>query len=753
MALLTLALAMPIHRLEFDASAEGGMVAHDPSRVFYEQVKQRFGTDALTIVVVKADDVFQPGVLGVVRRLSDALARLPGVSRVDSLATVRNATNRGDLLSTDALLPPAIPADAAGLAGLRADTLRNPAFTGSLVASDGRAAAINVYTDASPHDTAFNQRFSTQVDAVIAREAAPALAIFQIGPPLIKATYAQYSQEDLLRLLPLSGLLLFGILYAVCGTLQAVLVPMLTGLVSIAWTLGIMALVEIPINLLTAIVPALLIAIGFTEDIHMLSEHRRLVDTGLDRRTAVRTMTREALLPVTVTSVTTVLGFGSLITSDVTMLTQFGWASAIGLTANFVVTIVLVPVLLRILPVPRAVARRGPAALPALMQRTGAFTLRHRRVILLVAAALTVLSIVAWSRLQIDTDFISYFPEGSFIRQRAQDVHASLAGAVSFLVVVETHRPGGVTDPAIVNRIAGLQDFLAATGVVDKTLSIADFLRHLHRVIHRDDPAAGDLPTTGEQTAQYFLLLEGRDVEKYVDFDASTAIIAVRHNLSGSWEVSQLLKRLDAEVARTFPRDVTVRATGESILINNAADYLAINELTGFAFTFVVIGLIHAWLFRSVVAGFLSLVPNAVPVLMNFGLMGLWGIPLNTATAMVATIALGIAVDDTVHHMVTYSRHLHEHGDPRRAVVETLASQGPPIIWVSLALAGGFLVFVFSNFVPVVYFGVLSAVVMLIAMVGELLLTPVLMSTVRFTPREDRPRTLGVRTLLRAWRS
>ncbi|HEU5195419.1 MAG TPA: cyclic nucleotide-binding domain-containing protein, partial [Methylomirabilota bacterium] len=181
----------------------------------------------------------------------------------------------------------------------------------------------------------------------------------------------------------------------------------------------------------------------------------------------------------------------------------------------------------------------------------------------------------------------------------------------------------------------------------------------------------------------------------------------------------------------TFPKNVHVRATGESILVNNAADYVAVNEFTSFTTTLLIIGIIHALLFMSLRAGGLSLVPNVLPIFGSFGIMGLLGIPLNTGTAFVATVAIGIAVDDTVHHMVTYNRQLNRHHDQTKAMVETLQSEGRPIIYVSLALAAGFFVLMFSSFVPTRQLGFLSGVVMLLAMVAELVLTPLLMHSTR----------------------
>jgi len=252
----------------------------------------------------------------------------------------------------------------------------------------------------------------------------------------------------------------------------------------------------------------------------------------------------------------------------------------------------------------------------------------------------------------------------------------------------------------------------------------------MHREMHGGDPAFETIPDTADQVAQYLLMLEGRELEKFVDFKAAAANIVVRHHLTGSGDLSALLGDIDRYVARAFPRHLSVRATGEEVLFNNASDYMAINELTSFSSTFVIIGIIHALLFMSLKAGILSLIPNVVPILLLYGFMGLVGIPLNTSTAMIATVAIGIAVDDTVHHMVTYSRRLNARHDQRLAMFDTLRAQGRPIIYVSVALAAGFLTLSASNFVATAHFGLLAAFVMLVAMLAELMLTPILIVSI-----------------------
>ncbi len=743
LVLMTIVLGFQVPRIQIDHSAEGLMVEHDPARRYYEGVKERFGSDNLAIVLVQADDVFKPDVLEVVRRLSYDLERIEGVSRVDSLTTVKNIKGRGDALDTEMLVPTPVPRTAAELARVRTDALDNRVLVGNLVAPDARATVLMVSINSPRDDPGFNRRIVERIDALIRVASIPGVTAFQVGAPLTKATYVDYLEYHLRVTPPLGLAVLVLILFLCFRAFQGVVFPVLTAVISIVWAVGLMATLGIPLTVLTGIIPSLLLAIGFTEDVHMIAAYRERLRQGDDKITAIRNMLDETGLAILVTAGTTILGFASLVLTDITMVIQFGYASALGLTANLVVTLIAVPILLRVWRMP---ARLAPAALadesveggvPAWMERLAHFNLRHRVPILIGTALAVLISLVGVSRLRVNTDLVTYFPRESSVRVRIDELQRTLGGALAFYVVVDAGRDDGVKDPALLRKIVALQEFLAGTGKVDKTVSVADYIRRMHREMNGGDPAFEIIPDTPDQVAQYLLLLESEELAKYIDFNASAANVVVRHNLSGSADLSALLRELDGFVARTCPPTANVRATGESILYNNAADYVAVNEVTSFSFSLAVIGLIHALLFMSIKAGLLSLIPNVVPIVCVFGVMGLAGVPLNMATAMIATIAVGIAVDDTVHHMVTFSRQLNVHHDQRIAMVNTMKAQGRPIIYVSLALAAGFLVSLASPLVPAAQFGLFAALTMIVAMVSELILTPILMYSVRLVTLWD----------------
>src|SRR5688572_1708063 len=351
--LITIALAVQLPKLQLDPSAEGLMIQHDPARTFYDQVKRRFGSDSLTVVVVKADDVFAPPVLRTIKRLSDGLERVEGVTRVESLTTVRNIKGRLDSLDTEPLVGADVPDDPAGIARIRADALGNRVFVGNLVAPDARATVITIYTESRPRDVGFNERFTTSVEALIAKETAPGRTIYQVGSIFARVTNQEYIDRDNRTVVPLSTAMLLLVLFLGFRTPQGVVIPVVTALVSIVWGVGMMAWTGIPMNLLTAVIPSLLIAIGFTEDVHMIAEYHHRLEHGLAKVDAIRGMLAESALPLLITTATTVIGFGMLIFTDVTMLIQFGQASSMALIGNFVATLLILPCMLRYWPVPK----------------------------------------------------------------------------------------------------------------------------------------------------------------------------------------------------------------------------------------------------------------------------------------------------------------------------------------------------------------------------------------------------------------
>jgi predicted RND superfamily exporter protein len=732
--LVAAVLGSRIPELRTDVSPTTLMIADDPGAPIYERAKEQFGSDELTLVVVKAADVFQPRVLEVIETLSEELQGFEGVTRVDSLSTVHNVRGDGEWLTTDKLMRDGVPSSPEALASFRRDALRNPLVANNLVASDARAAGILVYTDAAGADHGFDARFSRLVEELVERvRTRSRLEIYQYGRPATQTLLSDTIIGDQLHIVPISLGVLSLVLIAMFRSPHVVVISGAARLLSVVWALGIMAFLGYPVTLLTALIPTLLITIGFTEDVHLIAEYHEKLRRGYKKEEALRRAAETVGMPLFVTSFTTAVGFASLSLSPIVVLGQLGRVAGLAFLSSYVVTVLVVPALLHFWPEPRVTPLRdesdGERLLERVLVAVGDWVTTHRRATLAAAAVVFTVGSIGASQIYVDNAAVGFFRPDSTVRQRHDDVAHSLTGPSMFYVMIEAPAAGAAASAELQSAIVRLQDEIEATGEVSRTLSAADYIRLVHREMNGGDDEAFVVPDDDDLIAQYLELLHPGDLEKHLSYDRNSTNIMVRHQLVGTHRIQALTDRIAELAAKTLPPGAVANVTSEGILQAHAAYSLASGMVTGLSYTIVIVTIVCALFFMSVRAGLLAVPPNVLPIVAGFGAMGFAKIPLNVGTAMVATVAVGIAIDDTVHYMARNSAELDRRHDVRAAMRETLRGEGRAIVATSIALACGFLVMQTSSFLPLAWFGVIAAFVMIVALVSDLTLTPALAST------------------------
>ncbi len=727
-------IILNIGELEIDTSGKGLTAAGDPAADVLERFRETFGSDSLTLVVLKAPegDVFTPQALRSVRDLTAALGRLEGVTGIKSLATVQGFDLFLGLPVRSGLLRN-IPADPQELARLKMRVLDSPVLVGTVVSASGDCAAISIFTEPPPGADGFNATFAEAVDALII-EHAGGLEGYQIGEPMAKNAFSDFIQRDQRYLVPWSVVLLVLVLFLAYRNITVALLPVLTGGLSVLATLGFMALAGFAINVVTAIVPSILIVVGCTEDVHMVSKYYRQLGKGRDKVTALLKMAMHSAVPITLTTLTTFLGFATLAVNKVTILRQFGIVCSFGLLANFLITIVVVPAALRLIPASKALRlqeRRSTGRWSGLINWLTTFTAERKKLITVSTALLVLLAVAGCFRLEVDTNFTRYFREGSTVRDNTARAARDLSGAMTLQVYIQALGLQRVTDPAILQRVSAFQQRLDDTGLFAKSLSVADLLREVHRQAEGGLPHPLWVPQSEEDVERTLALLGDSETSSFVDRRRQSLNISVWHDITGSRALSSAIQQLEALAKEELPADLDVQVTGHWVLINNSADAMAVGQVQSLALALTAVFIIISALFLSFKAGLVGMVANVVPILFNFGLMGWLGIPLNTGTCMVAAIALGIAVDDTIHFMVRYQRELRQTNQQRRAMTRTLRKEAEPIILTTVALVLGFGVLTFSSFIPIAHFGLLAAMVMVYALAADLLINPVVLTSVQ----------------------
>ncbi len=723
--LVTLGFGGGLSDLGFDTSNRGLMAKGDPAVAFYENVVATFGEDSILTLVVKSDDIFQEDILQAIQRLTVAGGAIEGVSRVVSLTTVSNLDGHTGVLNTDDLLL-SIPSDPAELAAVRQSALRNDLLLGEVVSRDGKTAAVHLFLQSLAATEHFEAEVIGKVEALLDAERktlGDKVEMYQIGTPLVRTEVRSIMRQDMLTLSPLALVALFLTLFAFFRTPMAAL-PAITGLLSVIATLGFMGFFGYRITTVSMMIPLLLLVVGSAEDIHMLAEYGSGLRENEGKGAAVSNMAQKSRLAILLTSSTTLLGFITMAWNPLPALAEFGIACSFGIGINFLLTILVVPSVMQWFPAPKVMMKPEKEYLAGL-RRFVMRMLDRRRWVVTGALAVLAACIGGIFLMEVDTDYLRFFPEDSKIQRLNRDISENLVGAMPLMVVVDTHRPDGVKDPAVLKELDELSRFMSQRW--DKVIGYPDFITKLHMEMNEGDPAFRKVPDDPDLVSQYGLLLDPDDTARFVDFDFQKTVIWVRGKSRGSSELRKELDAIDEFVEANLPRELDVTVTGGAMLVYRASDTISTNLLSSLAWVLVPIFLAISLLFSSWKAGALAMIPNALPIVIAFGAMGFLGIPLSVATFPVEVIALGIAVDDTIHFMTRFAQEIKHTSDNREAINRTMREELQPVLTTSVALTIGFSVLCFGQFASTKQFGILAALTMAVAWVSDLMITPMLL--------------------------
>jgi len=728
--LFSLAFAPGLRNILIDSTSEAMYVPDDPEVRFYQEVRETFGDDTTLTLMIKSDNIFTYEILKSVERLSLAGEGIVGVTRVVSLTTVSNLKGEDGVLQTDDLLAN-IPKDPAELQQIRKDALSNQILIGEVVNKEGKATAVHLFIESRPDDKKFNDRLVAEVESLLEaerRELGDGVELYQIGSSLLKSMVTEQLTNDLVHLIPLSALALLFILYFFFRTTVAMVIPCVTGLLSVVGTLGFMGVMGFSINPMTTVIPTLLIVVGCTEDIHLISSYALGLQSKLTKNMAIKRMALKSGTAILLTSFTTLVGFATMMVNTIPMLIEFGIVSSFGLVLNFFLTITLVPSVLRWYPTSkRLFSKSEKDSLLWLQNILIAAITKYRRQVITIIFLMVGVAIWGCSKVKVDTDYLAFFRADSEIIRLFNDASENLSGATVFYVVVDTGREDGIQEPEVMQQLAGLSDFLSAR--YDNAVGYTDFIRKLHMEMNDGKPEFWKTPDSAELISQYTMMLDPDDVDRFCNFDSSKTSILVRNAVRGSQNILYEEQQILEYVKKNMSPDLKVRVTGEMILVSRSSDVMSYQVVMNLLLIFAVIWLVISLLFASPKAGLLAMIPNIMPVLVNFSVMGFFGIPLSTAIFPVVVVPLGIAVDDTIHFMVKFSDELRTNSDNDVAVINTIKHEIKPVVSTSMALMMGFFVLYFGEFGSTQDFGVLSALAMLTALISDLFITPTILKS------------------------
>ncbi|MBT8340301.1 MAG: MMPL family transporter, partial [Desulfatitalea sp.] len=491
-------------------------------------------------------------------------------------------------------------------------------------------------------------------------------------------------------------------------------------------TMGMFSLTGISINGVTTIVQPLVMALALCDTVHIFSHmNKGLLDPFPDRRQALSRVLGKVILPCFLTSLTTAIGFLSLSVSKLTAIREFAWIAASGMVFEFLFSFFFLPPLILLFK-PERIYRDASQtkAVTTLLAWINALVQKRYR---WMAGATCIMVLTAgWytSRIKVETNPLDYFKKNTSVRKAADFVENRLAGVDTLDISLKANVEDAFKHPSNIDIIEKVQMYVNTLEGVDKSISLNDFLKDMNESFHDEDPGHHKLPESMELISQYLLLYDSDDLEDVINTGFDHARIAVRISAPGTQEQTRIIRQVNDYIKELNHPDIDIQATGRIVQHTGIINTMVNSQVYSLALAAAIIGVIMLLVLRSLPIGFLSFIPNIFPILMNFGIMGAAGIPLNTGTALISVVALGIAVDDTIHFLNAYDHKRKSNASISEAVESVIATKGPAILISSLILSTGFGVVVLGSFIPIIQFGALTACIMLTAMIGDLILLP-----------------------------
>ena len=726
-------------RLWVDPSINRLLPGDAPDVRFYERVRELFGNDEIVLAALEAPDVFEPDVLRRLARISRRLEAIEGVDRVLSLATALDVRGVDGELLIEGFLDP-LPTTREQAEAVRGALARNPLYADLLVTPDARAAAILVYFREISDRELVARGVDREIAAVLDEERGDLVARVT-GTPIVKMALNRALLGDLVRTLPLVFAASALVLLVAFRSVMGVLVPMATIVVALIWTLGFAAWIGWSLNLVTSIVPPLVVTVGFAYAIHVVSEYevvlRRRAGTQPDRRAVMEEALGDVGMPVAICGLTTVAGFLSLGVNDLPAVREFGLLAVVGVICAALASLSFAPALFSLFGARRPGAGGWldrPLAWAA--GRLAELDLRHRRAVLGAGVLALAVAAVGIGHIRVGTEYVENFPADAAVRQDYEAIARLFRGSEPFYVVLESSVPEAFLDPEHLAVVRDLQVWLEAQPEIAATTSLVDYLMLLNRELADGDPDAYALPTSKNATKQIFLFGSNDEAWSFVDRGFQTVNVLVRARAPSSAAVSDLVERVEARLAE-LPDYVQATATGDIVLLNRTLDDIVRGQAESLGLALLVIYVILSVMFTSPRIGLLALFPNVLPIAVYFGALGFSGVTLNPSTSLIACIALGIAVDDTVHYLARFNAEAKRLADERAATRETLRDIIRPATVTSLGLCLGFLVLLTSDLRSQADFGVLAAFTLAVAWLVDVTVTPALASGARIVTLWD----------------
>jgi len=732
---VSLLLASGIPKLTVDTGLDSLIASSDPDRLAYRRVLEEFGTDDNVYIFIEDDDIWSHDKLRIINELHAALEGINGVNAVSSMFTLRTLKRINNELDSGLVMNRDIE-DELDIVSLRNSILTNQLFIDSYFAEHGRITTMVLALEDEFATQDIREQIYLDIESQLDNVRGNFQSLIQVGSPRLIYELKTQLANDFILLGPLSALLVLVLILIFVRSLLAAAIPIITSITAIICTFGLQGWLGLPINILSTILPLLIIIVSAFTTMHLIISYLRRLKKHQDmsHEEAMRKIARKSGMSFMLTVLIITIAFASNMLNEISIIRNFAIASTFAMVIHGIISVLLIPGLL-------AIYHRGASARNNIKDDEGSYPgkfillFSHTQtkspgLILFLSFLCSGFFFYHASTFYVTNDPLLYFSDNQSLMQDHDRMHEELSGAHTFFITLESNTEKAFLEPRNIEKLALIQDFVAEQGVFDHSRSLADLLKYVHNEMQGEQPGLA-LPRSRQLVAQYLVLFHRSELENYVSQDFSRANIIVRHNINDSRVLNDYIEELEGVVSQFAGAELVSNVVGKNLMVHQAAENLKRAQVNSFIVLVVLIFVIVSVLFTSYKGGLIALIPAVLPVGIMFGVMGLLNIPLNPGTAMVAVIAIALAVDGTIHLLTRYIEHCRRSSDYIGAVNAAVSEVGPPMIISTISLCVGFSILTLSEFTVVAQFGALITATILLSILTNLMITPILMSKIR----------------------
>jgi hypothetical protein len=717
--LITIFFALQLPNTVIDADLKNEIPADMTSRLNMDRIEEIFGGTEVVILALKSEDVLKEDTLYRVKELTERLESLEEVDQVNSpftLEDIRGENNQ--LIIEDSIIN--IPQNEQEREALRERIKDNDLVYGSIISEDFKAVAVIAILREGIKD----KKILDEIDKII-REVSGDEELYLAGLPIVRAEVANNMQKDMKKFIPLGLLIMLIFLYLCFRELSGVLLTLAVMLVSIIVAMGLISLFGWKLQLITIILPVILLAITNDYAIHIIAKYQQdgNLNPAASNKELISGVIGDLGTPIIVAGLTTIIGLLCLLAHIIISAKQLGILAAVGNGLAILGSLFLVPALLVVLPKRDFIKDDNQKKKEGLIAKlliiiSNLVTQRPKKVIITSTIVIIILSF-GIPLIKVDTNPINYFDKDSDIVKSDNIINSYFGGSTNISIVAK----GDIQNPTIMRKIDDLEKTLKEHESIGEVMAVSKAIRKMNQVLHNDDSLFYKIPDSKNAIAQYFMLYSmSADLDKVVDFDYRYSLINARIPSNSTNQVREVVKYIKDYINKDSDSPFVIIG-GFADLLSQLVNSVVQGQTTSLILSLTVIALIVIGIFRSFFAGLLSIIPLGIAMVSLFGLMGYFNIELNMVTALLSSIMIGVGIDYTIHFLWHY-REEKRNKNSTEAVRTTLLTVGKAIIFNALSVVFGFIVLMLSNFLPIRFFGFLIVVSISTCLIGALVVLP-----------------------------